>query len=224
MIRLTPDMSKQITRDWIVQFPAMGAHKSMFLARRVGPLVQGVCLDRSSGGTAYVPTTFAHCLCTESSFISLTLGQRLLTERSKAEDAIRVQFHENHVVEASARLKRASLLPLDGNLTFNQVLHAYRQYRELRNVDSQFPIFLFRDAVLLAAFLKKYDVATRLLELYCEEVVTWPAQIVTRIGGVDQWHRGLSAACEDRDAIVQTVESEIVKHKLSKLPTAELLA
>ena len=223
MIRLTQTLALKITNDWSAQFPALQRYKPMLLARRVGPLVQGICLDRSSGGTSYRPTTFLHCLCTASSFISLAMGQRLLSKRHQVEESISVQFHDNHVIDAPQRLREACLLPLEGDLTLSEVLDAYHRYRSTTNIDSQYPIFLFRDAVLLASYLDKRELAIDLLDNYHQEMRTWPAHILSRWGGVDSWRNAVAHAANDRSAIVGTVEREIDRHKLTHLPAAALL-
>jgi hypothetical protein len=63
MMKLTPALKKTITNDWRALAAQFATYKPMWLARRIGPLVQGICLDRDSSNAAYLPTLHVHCLC-----------------------------------------------------------------------------------------------------------------------------------------------------------------
>jgi hypothetical protein len=63
MIKLTPPLKRQITHAWNERFPQMGVFEPMWLMRRIGPVVQGICLNRSSTGTDYIPITHIYDLC-----------------------------------------------------------------------------------------------------------------------------------------------------------------
>jgi hypothetical protein len=223
MTELSAALKRQITEDWHRLFPQMSVYKPMWLARRVGPLVQGVCLDRDSGGSAYFPTTHIHNLCRPFPTISLSLAQRLLNERSGSQERISAQFHEQHYLEAAQRLTKASLLPLFGDLTMHQVLDAHRGYRELNRPDSKYPVLLFEDGILLFAWSGQPERATELLNQYIGEMHHWPATVMARYSGVSGWEKLMVETIENRKNLQVTAESQAQKLKAADLPPAQLL-
>jgi hypothetical protein len=223
MTKLSPAVKRQITEDWHRLFPQMAVHQSMWLARRVGPLVQGVCLERDSVGGAYFPTTHLHNLCRPFPAISLSLAQRLLNERSRTQERIAVQFHAQHYREAAQRLTQASLLPLIGDLTLHQVLEAHRGYRELNRPDSKYPVLLFEDGILLFAWIGQRERAAELLNQYMAEMRDWPATVMARYGGVGGWENKMVESIENSENLQVTAEFQAHQLKAADLPPAQLL-
>ena len=201
----------------------MAVYQSMWLARRVGPLVQGVCLERDSVGGAYFPTTHLHNLCRPFPAMSLSLSQRLLSERSGTQERIAIQFHEQHYREAAQRLTQASLLPLIGNLTLRQVLEAHRGYRELSRPDSKYPVLLFEDGILLLAWSGQREQAAGLIDQYIGEMRDWPATVMARFGGVGGWEKKMVESIENPGNLQLTAQSQAQELKAADLPLAQLL-
>src|SRR4051812_1002168 len=184
MTELSPTLKRQITKDWHSLFPQMAVFKPMWLARRVGPLVQGICLDRSSANVAYYPTTHLHNLCRPFPVVSLSLNQRLLDQRSGTEVRIAAAFHNNHYLKAAHVLAPASLLSLAGDLTMSQIIDAHRNYRLLNRADSAYPVMLLEDEILLFAWFNQIDRAEALLQQHVKEMCHWPANVMAADGGV----------------------------------------
>lgn len=223
MKKLTPPLKRQITEDWHKLFPQMAVYQSMWLARRVGPLVQGICLERDSGGGAYFPTTHLHNLCRPFPAISLSLAQRLLNERSGTQERIAVQFHESQYREVAQRLAKASLLPLTGDLTLHQMLDAHRGYRELNRPDSKYPVLLFEDGILLFAWSGQREQAVGLLNEHTGGMRDWPENIMARYGGLDAWERKMLESIKNPENLQATVESQARELKVANLPSAQLV-
>lgn len=221
--KLTPALKKKITADWHALFPQMGVYELMGLARRIGPLVQGIALDRDSGNMTYFPTTYLHNLCRPCECMTLSFGQRLLTKRSGTQERIAASFHEQYYRDAAERLAEASLLPLDGDLKLDQVLEAYRGYQELHEPDSKYPVSLFEDAVLLCAWCGQMDRAMAVLRSYVEEMHDWPGRIMERDGGVEAWERKVLEMARDPETVRAVAESEALKLRVNHLPTVELI-
>lgn len=55
-------MVRRVTKDWAVAFPGFAVWRPLHLLRRIGPAVQGICLDRSTSGDGYLPTAHVHAL------------------------------------------------------------------------------------------------------------------------------------------------------------------
>jgi hypothetical protein len=223
MIRFTSALRRQITEDWRKLFPQMAIYQPMWLARRIGPLIQGICLERDSGSGGYFPTTHLHNLCRSFPVLSLSMAQRLLNERSGTQERIPVQFHEQRYGKAAQQLAQASLLPLTGDLNLHQVLDAQRAYRELNRPDSKYPVLLFEDGVLLAAWSGQHGRAEELLNQHTSEMRYWPANVLTRYGGVDSWKTKMLEKVENPKELQITAESQEHKLKVTNLPFAQFL-
>src|SRR5689334_13255395 len=85
MKKLTAQLVRQITRDWNDLFPQMAVFRPMWLMRRIGPLVQGIVLERSSGGTQYRPILHVHDLSHPFPTVSLSMSQLLRSRRTGAD-------------------------------------------------------------------------------------------------------------------------------------------
>lgn len=218
-----PPTKKQISQDWLAEFPALGILKPMFLARRMGPFVQGVCLDVDRWNERYLPYTLLHCLCRPSSSVSLTLAQPLLTTRTNYPDKISFRSHVERYKEAAERLGKCSLLPLVGPIIIDQVLDAYSTFRSLREPSSGYPFPLFEDAVLLLVWNDQGERALRLLEQQVGEMAGWPDFVLNKIGGLSTWREAMLEKVKNPEQVKATVEKQIVDLKVGSLPVGELL-
>lgn len=223
MKKLTAALKKQITNDWQALFPELVVLEPMMLARRVGPLVQGVCLDRRAGDV-YVPTTFVHCLCRVFPGVSLTLGQPLTSERNGAQTSIKAHFHEDHFVSAAQRLRESSLLSFAGDWDMSEVLSAYRAYRLFDRLEARFPVFLTEDAVSLWAWLGEVEQGRLLASHTLAEAQEWPPHVLARFGGVGEWQKTLDALATDVDRVRGNVDRQVETYSLGKLPLSRLSA
>src|SRR5687767_11517160 len=118
-MKLSTSIKRQITEDWVKCFPALGIYKPMWLLRRTGPLLQGICLNRDSANDAYRPTFHVHNLAKNLPFVSLTLSAPLRTVKTGTPETIRAAFHKERFVDASDRLRRQTQVPLAGPVHLN---------------------------------------------------------------------------------------------------------
>lgn len=72
---LTAAAKKKITLDWSRLFPELGTYRPLHLLRRVGPLLQGIALERTSGNDLYRPMAHIHCLAQESTSVVRQAGE-----------------------------------------------------------------------------------------------------------------------------------------------------
>lgn len=119
---LTP---RRVTADWAAALPGFDVWKPLHLLRRIGPVVQGVCLDRTTSGNEYMPTAHVHALARDFPVISLMLGQRLEGASGQPE---RVLFanHDGEYRAAVGALRVQSVLSLSEEPpSLEQVVRAY---------------------------------------------------------------------------------------------------
>lgn len=224
MMTLTASLKRAITDDWKSCFEGLGVYKPMWLGRRVGPFFQGVCLERSSGGTSYNPTSHIHCLCRDFPVVSLTLGQRLLSPRSGTQERILVQFHETHFEDAARRLAAASLLSLVDPWSLSDLISAVQTYETLGRPDSKYPIFPLEDIVMAAAWLGEYDQALSAVAEYEETTAQWPKDVKARLGGNIARASELRQLIDNPKALRDLAEANAERLKVRSLPRIEMLA
>ena len=215
---LTRPIQKRITDDWHAEIPSLGIYKPRWLLRRVGPLLEGICLDRDSGGTCYMPVFHVHFVGKEFPCVTLTLGTQLRSERSGGPDFVQVRWHEENYKEAAARMVRQSLLPLDGDLRLEQVNDAYRHYMASPPGRLQ-SVLLYRDMILMSAWGGDQAGALKLLAdcLQLEDTAGF-----RHVGERTAFETECRKLIEAPDLIRQTVESQIVALKVQKLPVSQL--
>ena len=100
----------RIAQDWQARFPMLGHWKAGRLLRRVGPLVQGVCLDRSSNPEDYLPIAHIHFL----GMVFPTVALQLPLYHSAPNGSprrIEYRFHDQEYVDAADQLRRDYLVP-----------------------------------------------------------------------------------------------------------------
>lgn len=224
MTRLTPAGKRHITEDWRRLFPGFGVYEAMWLARRVGPLVQGIALESNSTHTLYCPVAHMHNLCRPFSVVSFALAQYLPSKRTGAKDSIPVELHKDQYEDAARRLAEACLLPLGGDLTTTQVVDAQRELRRLHRTE-KYPVRLFEDGILLLAWANQNEKAVALLDEYVSEMRGWPPHVMESFaGGLLVWEKAMLANVGSSDALRATAEAQAQELKVAGLPFSNLIA
>ena len=212
--KLTPANKKLITNDWAERFPEFKVYRPMWLLRRTGPLVVGICLDRTSGNDQYRPTFHVHCLARPWDGISLTLDQGLKTIRSGTTESINVRFHYDHVDEAAQRLKDQVKFPMCGTWNLGDVVAAYHNYMTVPGGMDHY--ILYEDIVSYYTWCDKRDKALIILDEFMPTLRSWK-HVALMEGGPDAWYAKCRKIIENTD-VRQIVEDEVIKHKLTKIP------
>lgn len=218
---LTRTAEKRITADWQSELLDMGVHKPMHLLRRVGPMLVGMCLDRSSSGTEYLPKFHTHFLGHVFPVVSLTLSTPLRTERNGAEDWIPVRWHADRFADAVAMMTKLSLLPLHGDLRLAEVLDAYRQYMATPMGRCQ-TANLYRDIVFLRAWAHEASGAHAAVDEGLAALGNDEAAF-RNVGGREAFIAMSHEAINQPDLIDRTIESQIEALGIGDLPVSELI-
>jgi hypothetical protein len=223
MVNLTPAVKRSITQDWQMLVPQFAIYKPLWLARRVGPLVHGLCLDKDSGNDSYLPLLHIHSLCRPFPCVTLTLAQPLLSVRSSYPEHVSVRFHETKYRLACERLLSSSLLPMNGDWTVAQLLESQDIWRDSGRGDYRFPVTLMEDAVSVLAWLGENKQAETLAERYTDEVTEWPEYVLEQIGGLLPWGNSLHKLASSTEMLRHTVEEQINMLGLEQMPVSRLL-
>jgi hypothetical protein len=210
---------RRVTSDWAAALSGFDAPKPLHLLRRIGPVVQGVCLDRTTAGDGYTPTAHVHALTREFPVISLTLGQRL--ERSSGQpESVLFANHEREYLAAVAAIREQSVLSLSEKPPeLELVVKAYHSAVSAR-YDKGLPpaVAEMEDSVLVAAVAGLPDLLHDGLALAGELAGLWPkSRLPLTWPGKAAWLEGLRVKAEDHDALWATVDRQIAQHKLAKV-------
>jgi len=217
--QLTKSAEKRITEDWQRELPGLSVYRPRHLLRRLGPLLIGVCLDRDSGGEKYKPCFHVHFLGKDFPTVSLTMCTQL---RSNAggPDYIEVRFHEQRYQQAISRLMQQSPLPVEGPVTIEQVIGAYRKHAETPLGQRQAAI-LYADCIMLLSWCGREVEARRFLD---ETIATMRnEQVYQPFGSREEFRQKMLDAIEHPDEIKNTIDAQAEALGVDNLQAEELM-
>lgn len=215
--------SRRVTADWHSQFPELGVYKPRRLLRRVGPLLEGIILERDSSNSCYHPMFHVHCLARPWSSVTLTLSQHLRNLRNGAPDWVTVRSHDAQFLEATARLRGQAPLALSGDLLLGDVVGAYERYLSAP-LGMACADRLFEEMALICAWAGQGTRATSLVTEGAKVLRQWRAEFQARIGGVTAWVERVSTSAADQARLRQVVEEQAEALGCRTLPVARLVA
>jgi hypothetical protein len=218
---LTASAKKQITKDWMTVLPALGEYEPLHLLRRVGPILQGVVLERDSSNVVYRPSFHVHNLVRPFQVVSMSLAAPLRTQRTNAPDQVSVSSHAARFGEAAARLQEQAPLPLSGNLSLDSILTAYEQYAKRPGI--HYEPELYEDMAGIATWAHRPEQAMRILDAYEREMSQWPPDVLSEFGTAANWKRDVLARIGGPDEARASADEHARQLKADQLPTAEVV-
>jgi hypothetical protein len=207
-------LKKRISKDWHASFPEMAMVKPLFFKKRVGCLSVSLFLDVRRGSERYNPEYGVHNLARESPGISVMLGHRLRTTRNTP-DSVTVRWHDKNYREFVPRMHAQAYLPLEGPISLQNVIKAYRDY-----VNSYVRPHLdcLEDPAMICAWAGEEALAKACLSWAVETFKTWPQEEQDRVGGIDAWHAKMEEIIADPEKLRQITREQVDRHKLTKIP------
>ncbi|KPI15848.1 hypothetical protein OK006_10764 [Actinobacteria bacterium OK006] len=209
---------KQVTADWAQVFDGFDIWRPLRLLRRIGPLLQGITLDRSTSGDAYFPTAHIHALTRPFPVVSLTLGQRLAS-KSGMPEAIRFTDHAEDYLGAARRLAGQARLSLDVPPTVGDVVTELRAFAVAQHGMGSWPaVGEVEDSVLISSASGDGDLAEEGLQFARDLVKKWPKhRLPLDWVGEEVWITSLSKKADNAEDLRAIVESQVRAHKLAKV-------
>lgn len=217
---LNKPAKRRITSDWHHLFPELGIYAPLHLLRRVGPLLEGIVLDRSSSNDEYLPTFHVHSLLRELSHVSLTLMHRLRDERTATPVSVKVENHDSKYVDCANRLMAQSPLALKGDLSMAEIVEAYRSYRKSER--TRYMPELFEDPARLLSRTGNIALARTVLDEAVEEMKGWPDYAFARIKSSHDWYRINLAIIQDPKNLADLEARQATALKIDELPRARI--
>lgn len=222
LVKITPKLQKQITKDWHNYFPSMTQRHTKVLSRRVGPLEISVGYDIPSFANIYRPACYVHNLAKISEHMYAGLKIEPRPARNKSPEVLTWLKHETgHYKQVIEWLKQQSVISLEGPVSLSDIINGY-----MKHVKEQ-PYHLSIDRLdgpaLIAAWAGKDQIAKDALEWGFSEFIKWPEEVQAQFDGPALWKRNLEKQISDPEELRNIVEQEVIKHKLTKIPYEELL-
>ena len=209
---------KRVTKDWANEYAGFDVWRPLRLIRRIGPVLQGITLDRSTSGDAYFPTAHIHALTRAFPVISLELGQRLATS-SGVQEAVQFSRHTEDFPDASRRLAEQARLSLDARPTIEDVVLELRAFAISQQAQGNPPaVNEVEDSVLIPAANGSVGVAEESLQLAQDLLGDWlKTRLPLNWTSGDKWFEELVAKAGNAADLCETVDSQIAFHKLAKV-------
>lgn len=224
MIKFTTQLKKKVTQDWNALYPEMGVYKNMWLLKRTGPMVIGIYLDIPSGNDQYRILSHVHNLCRPLPGIVFSMAQWTSGLRG-GNYVVPAMVHEERYKQGAMKLETETLLKLRGEMSFIEFITAYDRYMRMKE-NIAFVSNHIEEIFLLHVWAgKSYEEIRQLLDKYKSEMAKWPGRTLTTLGeyGLQGWYNKIEEAIKNRKNILETVDEEIVKHKLQKIPYKPLI-
>ncbi len=223
MKKLTISQKNKITKQWAEEFPSLGIYKSMWLLRRVGPLLQGICLDRDSSNSNYLPTFHVHNLAIqESKSISLTLYNPLLGKKNNYPERISMVQHELKFAEFVGRFRSQAPLNLSGDFLCDRVLDAYNQYIKRGGAETTYPLNQYHDMLCVLIWCQRFEEANAFLDGVRQQILDWPPKATQYIGERIKKFFKLQCWIDNPHEMRNSVDLTVSALKLDHLPCSNL--
>jgi hypothetical protein len=211
-------MIRRVTKDWAGAFGGFDVWRPLRLIRRIGPVLQGITLDRSTSGDAYYPTAHVHALTREFPVIAFGLEQRLVGPSGMPEK-ISFSRHSADFPDASKRLAGQSRLSLGSPPSVEEVVDQFYTLAIEKQEKGYEPgVNEMEDGLAVAAVLGDKARVDRGFELARELLDKWPkSRLPFNFPGTGEWLDGLAVKVGAPEIISNTVDEQIVAHKLTKV-------
>ncbi|MEU9290615.1 hypothetical protein AB0D57_39750 [Streptomyces sp. NPDC048275] len=218
MTKINNRVARRITSDWVSLFPEFSVWQPLRLLRRIGPVLQGITLDKSTESDQYYPTVHVHSLVQDFPVISLTLAQRLV-KSSGIQEPIEVDRHPEEFRSAAVRLEEQSALSLRQTPELREIVEALRAFAVVAQ-RGRFPEAIpeLRDSVFIPAASGDSEAADESLRLVAELSEQW-SKYEAPPGWTDtrEWLDWLRVTADAVPSLTSLVDAQIAKHNLSKI-------
>lgn len=215
-IKIDGKMKTKITNDWLTEFPSYKKILPQAWKKRVGPILLSIWYEMEKLHLRYKISACYFNLSNPSEFTYAVL-------KFKPKDfhcyKIKWERHEQgRYHKAADDLRQQAPIPLEGTVTLSQVINAYKNFRDIEYESDERYI---EDPALIAAWAGKVELAKELLDWakpYYEKNFNTPSRKPT-----EEWYQWMLEKISDPEKLRQTVEEQVVFHKLTKIPYEELI-
>ncbi|MDO6705958.1 hypothetical protein [Photobacterium sp. 1_MG-2023] len=224
MKKLTPLIKKKITKQWHDEFTGLGIYKSMWLLRRVGFFVQGICLDRDSTNSNYLPIFHVHNLVGQKDdVISLTLRTPFRQISNGVPFHITLLQHEKSFSEYVLDFKAQMPLPLEGGISCDEMIKAYENYIANGQYETRYPLSQYFDMLCLFIWCDRIDEAKVFFDDVRDKIDSWPNDVTRYMGERITDFNNLQSYIDNPEVMRATIETTIERLGFAGIPSGELI-
>ncbi|MEU9087160.1 hypothetical protein [Streptomyces sp. NPDC048357] len=218
MSRADAATARRVTADWARRFDGFDVWGPLRLMRRIGPVVQGITLDRTTTGDGYFPTAHVHNLARESPVITLSLGQRLVGS-SGMQERVRFSRHCDDFIDAAERLALQSDLLLSAPPAVAEIVKKYIYFAVSQQKKGYPPaVDAVEDGILIPAATGDRALVEDGLRIARELAGVWPkSRLPLDWSGSDAWISDLEERAAHVNQLTAVIERQVVFHKLTKV-------
>lgn len=211
----------KVTRDWNSVFTMLKPLKSRIIARRIGPLLQGVNIDPVAPPAYYRPMLFLHPLGIELEHISLFFVHDLKSLGCGSE-LIETKSHSEKYVDRGSCLLKNSMIPFHGSLRLNEFIDGMRVAQERNQYGLRFDQRHLTAIVQLCIYYDKPDSASCLVEELYREMSSWPSHVFEKQTSRDDWMVQMNNLIENRKYLEETVDAQVRKHNVDAIDAIDI--
>lgn len=230
-MKMTPDVKRRISKDWLSVFPGMSLYRPNWLMRRVDPLLIGILLDRDSSNECYRPSFHVHNLCHQSEVVFLNLHLRLAKEgQSPFSNGVDIaaRWHETNWERAAARMKVLAALPLEGDLKLEEVISAYDSVMSASGMEGG-SLTNYESLVALCSWCGDRPQAEKFVNAAIDHIKSWSKyqrenMVTYKKFDYEIWRQNIETLATSPEEVRRRVELSLERdHRLQKLPNSRLL-
>lgn len=218
----TKEDKKIVINDWEEAMKPMKRRKGLSWYNRVGPLVVCFGLNMNAYSRRYSSEYSVHNLCRE--FECLTATLRIY------KGGISPDKHNKLYIEDARAIREKAYIPIEGDLDIDQIIAGYERFFEER-CRSGGELIEFEDFVWVCGWTKKAEKIEYALNVAYNRLKAndWWFRCLSSENGqyvegrFDEWFRKLEESAWDGDKLNAIYESELIKHKLEKIPERKIL-
>lgn len=199
---------RKITNDWQKYCPELSKLRMLDIDNRVGPLVIGFYLQITGDGTIYMPLYKVGNLYSHYSVLPSSLE---IEGRS-----MDMQMHEIYSEQIAQQLIQKAYIPLQGEVTFEDVKNGYERYFKNPNKGT---IVEYEDYVYISSWTRKKELFDNALHTVYNELKSWPEErYFVRDGGFKNWMLELEKKASNHEVLEANYRMKFEKYKIEKLP------
>jgi hypothetical protein len=234
--KFTPQMKKEITKQWQEEFPSMATLRMMDFANILGPLVIGLTMRMHRIIDDYTPRLYIHVLCREWPNISPCVDI--------SDGRVSTISPKDKYLKIADNLRKKAILPLEGDVKLELALERLKKhydymdhyYREvLGGKDGWYQSAIMFEIILYLAGWSGVESAIRNAEEFVEKRIrTFRSDYLVRKPSIEfvddapvvpifQWFEEMKELIKDMEKLRNTVPKQIEALKLSKLPVRNII-
>ena len=187
---------RKITNDWQKYCPELSKLRMLDIDNRIGD------------GTIYMPLYKVGNLYSHYSVLPSSLE---IEGRS-----MDMQMHEIYSEQIAQQLIQKAYIPLQGEVTFEDVKNGYERYFKNPNKGT---IVEYEDYVYISSWTRKKELFDNALHTVYNELKSWPEErYFVRDGGFKNWMLELEKKASNHEVLEANYRMKFEKYKIEKLP------